>query len=178
MVDHNLWMENRNGWRMLSVIRRRWWIWRRRGFKDAGVQERIDVGPTATGFVFLRSIPTRPSYNVLRSLIVFLNPFSTSTHFPPHQPQTYAPTLHLHNTFSLASLKIGTSQFKLGEYGPPSESTTSAITLLPPGHYRLFYIRIGHWHLLDFDVEGMVCWCPEDAAGFEEHLCCWLKHWP
>jgi len=53
---------------------------------------------------------------------------------PPRPLPTTTPT-----TLSLASThkNNGTSQFKLGQYGPASESYTSALALLPPGHLLL-----------------------------------------
>ena len=62
-------------------------------------------------------------------------PSQLRTHSRPQRtlPTTSSSTLSLASTHK----NNGTSQFKLGQYGPASESYTSAITLLPPGHLLL-----------------------------------------
>ena len=108
------------------------------GFKDAGVQERSDVAHhEATVDLFSSDpIPTRPVSQQRPPLSQ--RPSQKRTHSRPPQPQRTLPTTSS-STLSLASThkNTGTSQFKLGQYGPASESYTSAITLLPPGHLLL-----------------------------------------
>ena len=108
------------------------------GFKDAGVQERVDVDhhePTVDLFSS-DPIPTRPVSQQRPPLSQ--RPSQPRTHSHPPHPQRTLPTASS-STLSLASThkNTGTSQFKLGQYGPASESYTSAITLLPPGHLLL-----------------------------------------
>ena len=88
--------------------------------------------------------PQRPSSSQRPSPSQRPSQPSTRTH--SHQNQTRRPPPRsralpttLPTTLSLASnhKNSGTSQFKLGQYGPASESYTSAIALLPPGHLLL-----------------------------------------
>jgi hypothetical protein len=108
------------------------------GFKDTGVEERIDVAhhePTVDLFSS-DPIPTRPVLQQRPPLSQ--RPSQPRTDSRPPRPQRTLPTTSS-STLSLASThkNTGTSQFKLGQYGSASESYTSAITLLPPGHLLL-----------------------------------------
>ena len=108
------------------------------GFKDTGLEERPDVAhhePTVDLFSS-DPIPSRP---VSQQHPPFSQrPPQPHTHSRPPRPQRTLPTTSS-SILSLASTykNTGTSQFKLGQYGPASESYTSAITLLPPGHLLL-----------------------------------------
>ena len=109
------------------------------GFKDTGVEEHVDVThhePTVDLFSS-DPIPTRPA-SQRPPLSQRPPPSQPRTHSRPPRPQRTIPTASS-STLSLASThkNTGTSQFKLGQYGPASESYTSAITLLPPGHLLL-----------------------------------------
>ena len=106
------------------------------GFKDVGVEERTyDVAqhePTVDLFSS-DPIPTLPVSQKRPPLSQ--RPSQRHTHSHPQRtlPTTSSSTLSLASTHK----NNGTSQFKLGQYGPASESYTSAITLLPPGHLLL-----------------------------------------
>ena len=107
------------------------------GFKDTGVEEHTDVAhhePTVDLFSS-DPIPTRPAS---QRPPLSQRPSQPRTHSLPPRPQRTLPTT-TSSTLSVASThkNTGTSQFKLGQYGPASESYTSAITLLPPGHLLL-----------------------------------------
>ena len=103
-------------------------------FKDTGVQEHIDAVAHHEPTVDLFSsdpIPARP---------LSQRPSQRGTHTNPRPPHRERALLTASpSTLSLASThkNTGTSQFKLGQYGLASESYTSAITLLPPGHLLL-----------------------------------------
>ena len=124
--------------------------------KDAtfpGIHERVDVDevshgtfvePTEGSEVDLFSsdpIPTRPSTSISQQRVSPSQrpsqPPSRTHSRPPPRARTLPTTSP--STLSLASnhKNKGTSQFKLGQYGPASESYTSAITILPPGHLLL-----------------------------------------
>ena len=110
-----------------------------KGFKDAGVEERIDVPhPSREPTVDLFSSDPIPSRPVPQRPPLSQRPSQSRTHSRPSRPQRTLPTTSS-STLSLASThkNTGTSQFKLGQYGPASESYTSAIKLLPPGHLLL-----------------------------------------
>ena len=107
------------------------------GFKDTGVEERTDVvhhEPTVDLFSS-DPIPTRP---VSQRPPLSRRPSQPRIDSRPPRLQRTLP-ITSSSTLSLASThkNTGTSQFKLGQYGPASESYTSAITLLPPGHLLL-----------------------------------------
>jgi hypothetical protein len=112
------------------------------GFKDAGVGEDIDVPvphePTVNLFALdpVTSQQQRPSPSQRPSPTQ--RPSQTRTRTHSHHPSRTLPTTSS-STLSLAFThkNNGTSQFKLGQYGLASESYTSAITLLPPGHLLL-----------------------------------------
>ena len=110
------------------------------GFKDASVEERINVAhhePTVDLFSS-DPIPTRPVSQQQRRPPLSQRPSQPRIDSRPPPIQRTLPTTSS-STLSLASThkNTGTSQFKLGQYGPASESYTSAITLLPPGHLLL-----------------------------------------
>ena len=111
----------------------------REGFKDPGPSGGFES--TEVDLFSSDPIPTRAPVSVTQP-----RPSSPQR---PSQPRTQAharPSPHPRtlptassSTLSLASThkNTGTSQFKLGQYGPASDSYTSAITLLPPGHLLL-----------------------------------------
>ena len=106
------------------------------GFKDIGVQERVHIEPIVNLFSS-DHIPTLSSQQ-RPPLSQRSSQPRTRTHSRPSRRQRTLLTTSS-STLSLASThkNTGTSQFKLGQYGPASESYTSAISLLPPGHLLL-----------------------------------------
>ena len=107
------------------------------GFKDSAFVARTyvahqDSEPTVDLFSS-DPIPTLPVSQQRPPLSQ--RPSQLRTH---SRPQRTLPTTSS-STLSLASShkNTGTSQFKLGQYGPASESYTSAITVLPPRHLLL-----------------------------------------
>lgn len=91
--------------------------------------ETVEEGPSMDLFSeSSRPIPTIPTIP---------QPHTRTYSRPPPRPRPLPTTST--TTLSLASThkNTGTSQFKLGQYGPASESYTSAIALLPPNHLLL-----------------------------------------
>jgi hypothetical protein len=106
------------------------------GFKDAGgFEERTYVAHHEPTVDLFSSDPI-PTLSVSQQRPpLSQRPSQLRTHSRPQRTlqTTSSSTLSLASTHK----NNGTSQFKLGQYGPASVSYTSAITLLPPGHLLL-----------------------------------------
>ena len=108
------------------------------GFKDAGVREHIDIDVPVHHEPTVDLFAPDPTPSQQRPLPPSQRPSQPRTRTHSHHPSRTLPTTSS-STLSLAFThkNTGTSQFKLGQYGLASESYTSAITLLPPGHLLL-----------------------------------------